>query len=77
MISFFKFFKGIFKENVIDFMDKPVRVYKGDKLVEVMQLMVEHHLNDLPIVDDEGRIIGELQSVEILKHMKKVFNDEK
>jgi CBS domain-containing protein len=77
MISFFKFFTGIFKENVSDFMDKPVRVYKSDKLIEAMQLMVEHHLNDLPIVDDEGRIIGELQSVEILKHTKKLFDDEK
>jgi CBS domain-containing protein len=76
IISFFKFLTGVFKDNVSEFMDKPVKIYKSDKLLEAMQLMVEHHLNDLPIVDDEDRIIGELHSIEILKYTKDIFDKE-
>jgi CBS domain-containing protein len=76
IISFFKFLTGVFKDNVSEFMDKPVKVYKSDKVLEAMQLMVEHHLNDLPIVDDEDKIIGELHSIEILKYTREIFNEE-
>lgn len=74
MISLFKFFIDILKENVVEFMDKPVTITKRDRVLQAMQLMVEHHLNDLPIVDEEGKIIGELHSIEILKYTKNVFD---
>lgn len=70
MVSFFGFLSGILKENVTEFMDEPVSVTKNDRVLDAMQLMVEHHLNDLPIVDDEEKLIGELHSIEILKHSK-------
>lgn len=76
MISFFKFLTGIFHENVVEIMDKPVTVTKDDTIIDALQLMVEHHLNDLPIVDEEDRIIGELHSIEILKHTKSLFKAE-
>ena len=75
MVSFFKFLSGILKENVLEFMDKPVSVTKSDRVLDAMRLMVEHHLNDLPIVDEKKMIIGELRSIEILKHAKKIFNE--
>lgn len=75
MISFFKFLSGILKENVAEIMEKPVSVTKRHKLLDALQLMVEFHLNDLPIVDDEERIIGELHSLEILAHSKKIFKE--
>jgi CBS-domain-containing membrane protein len=37
--------------------------------------MVDNHLNDLPVIDEEGKIIGELNSLEILEEAKKVFNE--
>jgi CBS domain-containing protein len=73
MISFFKFLSGIFKENVGDFMEKPVTVTYRHKILDAMRMMVEHHLNDLPVVDDEGRIVGELNSIEILAQAEKIF----
>ncbi|UCE73656.1 MAG: CBS domain-containing protein [Methanomassiliicoccales archaeon] len=75
MISFFKFLSGIFKENVAEFMDKPVTVTDRHKILDALRMMVEHHLNDLPIIDDEDRIVGELHSLEILNHTKNIFNE--
>jgi len=73
MISFFKFITGILKENVTEIMEKPVSITNNHKVLDALKMMVEHHLNDLPIVDDEGRIIGELNSLEILTQAKKIF----
>ena len=76
MISFFKFLSGVFKENVVDFMEKPVRINKRHKILEALKMMVEYHLNDLPIIDDDERLIGELHSLEILKYAKNIFEKE-
>ena len=75
VISFFKFLGGILKENVTEFMEDPVTVTNKYKLLSALQKMVENHLNDLPVIDDEGRIIGELNSLEILAHTKEIFED--
>jgi CBS domain-containing protein len=73
VISFFKFLSGVFKENVTEFMEKPVTVTNRHKVLDALRMMVEHHLNDLPVIDDEGKIIGELNSLEILVQAKKIF----
>lgn len=75
MISFFKFLGGILKEDVGDIMEKPVTITKRHKMLDALEMMVEHHLNDLPIVDDEERIIGELHSLEILEQTKNLFEE--
>lgn len=74
MISFFKFVTGIFKENVTEFMKDPITVTNENKVLDALKIMVENHLNDLPVIDDEGKIIGELNSLEILEEAKKIFD---
>ena len=76
MISFFKFLTGILKDDVTEIMEKPATITKKHKMVDVLEMMVEHHLNDLPIVDDEDRIIGELHSLEILAYTKNLFEEK-
>ncbi len=73
VMSFFKFLSGVFKENVGEFMEKPVTVTNRHKVLDALQMMVEHHLNDLPVIDDEDRIVGELNSLEILAKAKEIF----
>jgi CBS domain-containing protein len=73
VISFVKFVTGIFKENVTDFMQNPITITNEHKVLDALQKMVEYHLNDLPVVDEEGKIIGELNSLEILEEAKKLF----
>lgn len=72
-ISFFKFLSGIFKEKVEDFMTPSVAISRKDPLLSTIKLMVENHLNDLPVVDEDGKLIGELNSLEILVESRKWF----
>jgi CBS domain-containing protein len=74
MISFLKFVTGIFKENVIEFMKDPITVTNENKVLDALKIMVDSHLNDLPVIDEEGKIIGELNSLEILEEAKKIFD---
>ncbi len=73
VISFFKFVTGIFDDNVTEFMETPVMVTNEHKVLDALRKMVEYHLNDLPVVDEKGKIIGELNSLEILEEAKKIF----
>ena len=67
VMSFFQFLREILKESVIEFMEKdPVKVTKDDKILDALKLMVTYHLNNLPVVDENDVIIGELNGIEIL-----------
>jgi CBS domain-containing protein len=74
VMSFLKFVTGIFKENVTEFMQTPVTITNDHKVLDALQKMVEYHLNDLPVIDEDGKIVGELNSLEILVQAKKIFD---
>ena len=67
MTSFLRMLAEISDEKVREIMDKPIKVSKDELLVNVTKLMVENHLNDLPIVDDENRLVAELNGLDILR----------
>jgi CBS domain-containing protein len=75
VLSFIKFVSGIFDDNVTEYMDTPVTVTNNHKVLDALKKMVEYHLNDLPVVDEEGKIIGELNSLELLEEAKKIFDE--
>ena len=60
--------------KVTEIMVKPVKVLNDEMLVNVTKLMVEYHLNDLPIVDDNNVLIGELNGLDILKASTKFWS---
>lgn len=67
MTSFLRMLAEITDENVKEVMAKPIKVSSNELLVNVTKLMVENHLNDLPVVDDKGRLLDELNGLDILK----------
>lgn len=67
MTSFMKMLAEMSDDHVKDVMAKPVKASKDEMLVNVTRLMVEHHLNDLPVVDEGNRLVGELNGLDILK----------
>ncbi len=71
--SFLRFLKDTLKENAEDIMVKGRTVTRETKLSAAMKIMIDDHLNDLPVVDGEGRLIGELVSMELFMAGKKVF----
>ncbi len=75
-LSFFQFIVGIFKEEADSIMVKSRTVTKETKLTAAMRTMLDDHLNDLPVVDSKGKLIGELVSLELFIVGKKVFEEE-
>ena len=70
MTSLLRWLAEIKNDKVTEVMTKPIKVLQNEMIVNVTKLMVEHHLNDLPIIDDENRLVGELNGLDILKASK-------
>ncbi len=71
--SFIRFLRDTLKENAADIMVKGRTVTRETKLTAAMKIMIDDHLNDLPVVDGDGKLVGELVSLELLLAGKKVF----
>jgi len=68
VMSFFQFLREILKGSAGEIMQKePARVTKEDRVLDALKLMVEHHVNDLPVVDEGGAVVGELNGLEVLR----------
>jgi CBS domain-containing protein len=46
------------KQPISELMEQPVQVDSGCKLLRAAATMEQHSLRDLPIVDDENRLVG-------------------
>nr|AAZ32110.1 hypothetical protein [uncultured euryarchaeote Alv-FOS5] len=56
-----------FSEKAEDLMREPVCVDLTHTLRRAYRLMVEHGLTEIPVVDNQGRIIGDLSMLELLE----------
>lgn len=52
--------------SVEEYMIKPVTVSEDDRLLNALEKMMKNGLEDLPVVDENGALIGELNGFEIL-----------
>lgn len=52
--------------SVEEYMIKPVTVSEDDRLLNALEKMMKNGLEDLPVVDENGTLIGELNGFEIL-----------
>ena len=74
--SFLGLMKDILHEDVEHFITSPLKITKETKLVDALKLMVENRTNDLPVVDGDGVLIGELNGLEILVAARKLFKEK-
>lgn len=72
MTSFIRMLAEISDDKVSEAMAKPVKVLEDELILNVTRLMVENHLNDLPVVDNSGRLVAELNGLDILLMAKSV-----
>ncbi len=56
-----------FSERARDLMREPVCVDLTHSLRRAYKLMIEHGLTEIPVVDNQGRVIGDLTLLELLK----------
>jgi CBS domain-containing protein len=69
-MNIFNYMSLLYSETVEDIMRKPISIRGDQKLINALQLMEEHKLSDLPVVDKNNRLIGELNGLEILTVIK-------
>jgi len=58
--------RGVLPFSVEEYMVNPVTVYQDDKLITALRKMIDNSMEDLPVVDDDGVLLGELNGFEIL-----------
>jgi CBS domain-containing protein len=74
--SFYRFLRDVLKEDVKDIMVKGKTVTTETKLTAALEIMLNEHLNDLPVVDQEGKLTGELISIELFLEGRRVFEEK-
>ena len=55
-------------------MEPPVYVKPKNKLTEALFRMLDEHMNDIPVVDDNMKLLGELNSMELFAQAKDLFD---
>jgi CBS domain-containing protein len=73
--SLWKLMRDMLKEGVEGVIEKVPSVKRSDKLTKALQIMVEDHFTDLPVLDDDGKLIGELNSFEIFTKGRELFDE--
>lgn len=56
-------------EVVDDIMKKPYPVRDDHSIIHALDLMEKHNLFDLPVTDDHGKVLGELNGLEVLERL--------
>jgi len=74
--SFYRFLRDMFKEDVKKLMTSTRSVTREDKLTSAMEIIMRDHVNDLPVVDDKGKLVGELISLELFVKGKELFDKQ-
>lgn len=67
VVGIIQYLRDIFREDVDSLMRRPVWVNTYTNLLEALQKMEELKMNDMPIVDDDKKLVGELSGMEILR----------
>ena len=75
-ISFVRFLRDAFKEEAASVMAKGLTVAPNTKLTAALDIMLDEHLNDLPVVDEEGKLLGELVSLELFMEGRALFPED-
>ncbi len=53
--------------DIDEAMHHPIFVYENDLLLKILKSMVDEKVQELPVVNSEKKIIGDLNCLEILK----------
>lgn len=66
---FVELIRQVLREGVEQAMEKPRPIKPSTPLMVALSLMHDHHLTEVPVVDDDYKLIGELVGLELFGHM--------
>jgi CBS domain-containing protein len=75
VISWLRFVRDLESDLATDFMAKPIPVTKSTLVVEVVRRVVGDHLNDFPVLDEDAKLIGEVNTLNLLRIARASFPD--
>jgi CBS domain-containing protein len=61
------------RKSVQEIMIKPISIRPEEKLTVALKKLIMHELEDIPVIDQRGRLIGELNGLEILTMFKEDY----
>ncbi|MTI81134.1 MAG: CBS domain-containing protein [Firmicutes bacterium] len=77
--------EGLFKERCRENCKKKVKdvmqhlelitVYQEDTILKAIHLMVKNHINLLPVMDGNDKLVGTIRIVEIVEEIEKLFEN--
>ena len=65
--SFFKHIHNVLADNITDFMEECISVTNETLVLDAMKAMEKYKLNDVPVVDAEGRLVGVFSGTQLLR----------
>jgi len=72
-VGFMHLLRDTLKENAEQIVIKTKTVKRDTKLSDALRIMIENRITELPIVDDDHKLIGELNSLELFAKGKALF----
>lgn len=73
IFSLVQHFRKLMPERVEQIMRRPSPIREDTPVTQALLLMDETHQNDLPIVDEQGKLVGELNGMHIMALALDVF----
>lgn len=67
VFSFIQYLRDLLMDDVTELMRKSYPITKKDTVKKALKLMEETRQSDLPLIDQEGHLIGELCGMKIMK----------
>ncbi len=67
VVAFVNYLRDVFREDVDKMMRSPVSVNPKTNLLEALHIMESNKMNDMPVVDENKKLVGELSGMEILR----------
>lgn len=67
VVGFVNYLRDVFREDVTEMMRPPVSVNPKTNLLEALHTMETNKMNDMPVVDGNKKLVGELSGMEILR----------
>jgi len=71
--TFMEFYNAKTAEDIMN--ANPVFVYQSSTLGELVKLMMEEEINEIPVLDKDKNVVGEANILEIIMHYLKTEKD--
>jgi CBS domain-containing protein len=72
-LSFIRFMRDALKDDIGSALRKVTAVRRETRITDALNMMIKNRWDSLPVVDDEGRLVGELVSLELFHKGKDLF----